>query len=145
MSVEEKWKANQAKVAFMKQFPGLFMNWEDTAGKTVQSVTPLPSKPKAALVLFADGSFTLAGPITPEPWELTEGLTAARTTLEPHHPEAFATYDLLVQTDREALRSARAEKIIGAIENNLEKIPELKDMIRHLVHEWDKSKKGDLA
>lgn len=145
MPVQEKWKANQAKVAFMKQFPGLFMNWEETVGKTVQVVIPLPSKPKAALIMFSDGSFTIAGPIAPEPWELTEGLTAARTSLEPHHPDAFTTYDHLVLTDKEALRSARAEKIIGAIENNMEKIPELQDMIRHLVQEWDKSKKGDLA
>ena len=27
MAVEEKWKANLEKVAFMKQFPGLLRNW----------------------------------------------------------------------------------------------------------------------
>ncbi len=145
MPVEEKWKANLAKVAFMKQFPGLLNGWEETAGKTIQSITPLPSKPTAALILFSDGSFTIAHPIAPEPRELTEGLTVARASLEPHYPEAYATYDQLVKTDQEALRSARAEKIIGAIENNMEKIPELQDMIRLLVQEWDKSKKGDLA
>jgi hypothetical protein len=42
---EEKWKANMEKVAFMKQFPGLAFNWEQVTGKTIESVTPLPSKP----------------------------------------------------------------------------------------------------
>jgi diglucosylglycerate octanoyltransferase len=34
------------------------------------------------------------------------------------------------------LRSARLEKILGAIENNLEQIPELKDRLRRLVDGW---------
>ena len=34
MAVEEKWKANLEKVAFMKQFPGLLGNWESLADKT---------------------------------------------------------------------------------------------------------------
>ena len=35
MAVEEKWKANLEKVAFMKQFPGLLGNWDVLAGKLV--------------------------------------------------------------------------------------------------------------
>jgi len=38
--------------------------------------------------------------------------------------------------DREATRAARMDKIIGAIQNNLEQIPELKDRIKALVKEW---------
>ncbi|MGH7229742.1 MAG: hypothetical protein ACREJU_00050 [Nitrospiraceae bacterium] len=136
MPVEEKWKANQAKVAFMKQFPGLTLAWEQMQGKTIESVAPLPSKPGAAVVVFSDGSFTVAPPLAPEPWQLTEGLRAARATLEPKHPEAYAKYDRLVGTDKEALRTARLEKILGAIQNNLEQIPELKDRLRELVKEW---------
>jgi len=41
MAVEEKWKANLEKVAFMKQFPGLLGSWESLAGKTVTAVIPL--------------------------------------------------------------------------------------------------------
>ncbi|WP_447980300.1 hypothetical protein [Candidatus Nitrospira bockiana] len=136
MPVEEKWKANQAKVAFMKRFPGLTLTWDALAGKTVQSVTPLPSKPGAAVLVFQDGSFTVVPPLAPEPWELTEALTAARAVLEPRHGEAFAEYDRLVRADKEALRTARLEKILGAIQNNLEQIPELKDRLRELVKDW---------
>ena len=39
MAVEEKWKANLEKVAFMKQFPGLLGNWEALTGKTIKAVT----------------------------------------------------------------------------------------------------------
>jgi len=67
---------------------------------------------------------------------LTEGLKAARGSLEPTHPEAYAEYDRLARTDKEALRTARLEKILGAIQNNLEQIPELKDRLRELIKEW---------
>lgn len=38
--------------------------------------------------------------------------------------------------DKDVLKSARLEKIIGAIENNLGQIPELKDRLKALVKEW---------
>jgi hypothetical protein len=136
MPVEEKWKANQAKVAFMKQFPGLTLVWERLQGKTIETVAALPSKPGAAVLVFSDGSFTVAPPLAPEPWELTEGLIVARGVLESKHREAYAEYDRLVRTDKEALRAARLEKILGAIQNNLEQIPELKDRLRELVKNW---------
>ena len=136
MPVEEKWKANQEKVAFMKKFPGLILSWDDIAGKTVEAVAPLKSKPGATVLVFTDGAFVVAPPLAPEPWELTDGLTAARPMLEPKHAQAFQQYDRLVKQDKEALRSARLEKILGAIQNNLEQIPELKDRLRQLVDKW---------
>jgi hypothetical protein len=134
--VTEKWKANQEKVAFMKRFPGLTGTWQQTQGKTVQAVVPLSSKPGAAVLVFSDGTFVVASPIAPEPWELGDGLGAARSHLEPRYAQAYAEYDRLVGADREALRKARLEKIIGAIQNNLEQIPELKDRLRRLIQEW---------
>lgn len=136
MAVEEKWKANQAKVVFMKQFPGLAPSWTELQGKTLEAVAPLSGKAGAAVLVFSDGSFVIAPPLAPEPWELTEGLGVARKALEPKHPEAYAEFDRLTHQDKEALRTARLEKIIGAIENNLERIPELKDRLRRLVDEW---------
>lgn len=136
MAVEEKWKANQAKVAFMKRFPGLMTSWEQARGKTVEAVATLTSRAGAAVIIFTDGSFAVAPPLAPEPWDLSEGLKAGRRFLEPKHPEAYAEYDRLVRQDQEALRAARLEKILGAIRNNLEQIPELKDRLRQLVKEW---------
>ena len=133
---EEKWKANMEKVSFMKQFPGLAFNWEQCAGKTIESVTPLPSKPGFATLVFTDGSFIVAPPLDTQPKELGEGLNTARTSLEARHPEPYKEYDRLVQQDKNATRAARLEKIIGAIQNNLEQIPELKDRIRQLVKDW---------
>jgi len=136
MTVEEKWKANQAKVAFMKQFPGLLMSWSALEGKTLEAVAPLTGRAGAAVLVCTDGSFVIVAPLAPEPWELGEGLRAARPALEPKHPEAYAEYDRLAHLDKEALRAARLEKIIGAIQNNLKQIPELKDRLRRLVDEW---------
>lgn len=136
MPVEEKWKANQEKVAFMKQFPGLTGVWEQTKGKTIEAVEPLPSVPGAVTLVFTDGSFVVAPPLAPQPMELGEGLKAARKSLEPKHPQAYQEYDRLVKKDKDALKSARLEKILGAIQNNLGQIPELKDRIKQLVKEW---------
>lgn len=136
MPVEEKWKANQEKVAFMKRFPGLTTAWEELRGKTIEHVVALPSKPGAAVLVFSDGSFAVVPPLVPEPRELGEGLGTARRFLESTHREAYAEYDRLVRKDKAALRAARLEKILGAIQNNVEQIPELKDRLRRLVDEW---------
>lgn len=136
MPTEDKWKANLAKVAFIKQFPGLLREWQACKGKTVETVTPLTGKQGAAVVTFTDGTFVVVPPLAPEPWELGQALVDARTYLEPKHREAYHEHDRLTTQDQEALRSARLEKIIGAIENNLEQIPELKDRLKALVKEW---------
>ena len=136
MALEEKWKANLEKVAFMKKFPGLLENWPALEGKSIKAVIPLKGKQGAAALVFSDGSFTIAPPMAAEPYELGEALEAARTYLEPIHAAAYKDYDLLVKKDREALRTARLEKIVGAIQNNLEQIPELKERLKELVKGW---------
>jgi predicted RNase H-like HicB family nuclease len=136
MAVEEKWKANLEKVAFMKQFPGLLGVWDSLAGKTVEAVIPLKWKQGAAVLVCTDGSFMVVSPMAPEPSVLGEALAAAREALEPAHQEAYIEYDRLVKKDRDALKSARVEKILGAIHNNLEQHPELKDRLKELVKEW---------
>ncbi|MBS0151758.1 MAG: hypothetical protein JSR31_12525 [Nitrospira sp.] len=136
MPTEDKWKANMEKVAFAQQFPGLLRNWSDCAGKTIRSVVPLTGKPGAAVVVFTDESFTIVPPLAPEPWAIGQALVDARTQLEPAHQAAYTEYDRLAKKDKDALRSARLEKIIGAIHNNMEQIPELKDRLRALVKEW---------
>lgn len=136
MAVEEKWKANLEKVAFMKQFPGLLGDWESLAGKTITDVIPLKGKQGAAVLVCADGAFTIVPPMATEPYELGEALTVARSLLEPAHQTAYVEYDRLAKKDKDALMAARADKILGAIQNNLEQIPGLKDRLKELVKEW---------
>jgi hypothetical protein len=136
MPPEDKWKANMEKVAFMKRFPGLITTWEAIAGKTVETVRPLRGKDGAAVLVFTDGSFIPTPPLAPEPWELGEALHAARPYVERIHHEAYAHYDVLLAKDKEALQAARLEKILGAIHNNLDQIPELRQRLKQLVQEW---------
>jgi len=124
------------KVAFIKQFPGLTLDWSVCECKTIEAVVTLTGKPSASVIVFTDGSFTVAPLPVPEPWELGQALVDARKHLEPKHAQAYEDYDRLVKKDKEALRSARLEKIIGAIQNNLEQIPELKNRLKELVKEW---------
>lgn len=136
MPTEDKWKANMEKVAFAQQFPGLVLNWQACVGKTIRAVLPLTGKPGAMVIVFADASFTIVPPLTPEPWAIGQALVDARAQLEPAHQAAYVEYDRLVKKDKDALRTARLEKILGAIHNNLEQIPELKDRLKALVKEW---------
>jgi hypothetical protein len=136
MPTEDKWKANLAKVAFAKRFPGLLLDWQACQGKTVEAVTPLTGKQGAVVVTFTDGSYMVVPPLAPEAWELGQALIDARQYLEPSHRDAYQEYDRLAAKDKEALRGARLEKILGAIHNNVEQIPELKDRLKALVKEW---------
>ncbi len=124
------------KVAFTKRFPGLLLDWKSFEGKTIQAVIPLTGKPGAAVVVFTDASFTIVPPLTPEPWVIGQALVDARAQLEPAHQAAYREYDRLAKNDKEALRIARLEKILGAVHNNLEHIPELKERLKELVKEW---------
>lgn len=136
MPTEDKWKANMEKVAFARQFPGLLLNWNDCENKTIRAIIPLTGKPGAAVMVFTDASFTIVPPLAPEPWAIGQALVDARTQLEPTHQAAYAEYDRLAKNDKDALRHARLEKIIGAIHNNIEQIPELKDRLKELIKEW---------
>jgi diglucosylglycerate octanoyltransferase len=130
MPTEDKWKANMEKVAFTKQFPGLTLDWKGCEHKTIETVIPLTGKPSASVIVFTDGSFTVA------PLLLGQALLDARTHLGPKHREAYEEFDRLTKKDKETLRAARLEKIIGAIHNNIGQIPELKDRLKELVKEW---------
>ncbi len=136
MPTEDKWKANMEKVAFTQRFPGLLLDWKSFEGKTIQAVIPLTGKPGASVLVFTDASFTIVPPLAPEPWALGQALLDARAQLEPAHQAAYEEYDRLAKKDKEALRTARLEKILGAIHNNLEQIPELKERLKELVKEW---------
>ena len=136
MATEDKWKANLEKVAFMKQFPGLLGSWEALKGKTIEAVIPLKGKQGAAAIICSDGTFSVAPPMATEPYELRETLSVGRSLLEPKHSSAYREFDRLAMKDKEMLKQARLEKIIGAIENNLEQIPELKERLKALVKEW---------
>lgn len=136
-STEAKWKANQKKVAFRKRFPGLVTSWAQIEGHTVKRVVPLPAKAGSAVLIFSDDRFAIVTPAEPESLDIAAGLVAIRPFLESTYPEAYAEYDSLVVDDREAMRAARLENIIGAIQNNMKDIPELRDRLRGLMSGWE--------
>ena len=133
---EAKWKANQEKVAFLKQFPGLLRSWDEVVGHTVTSVTSIKQSETTVLMLN-NGSFVIVPPLAPEPKRLRDGITAVQPHLRSLYPDAYRKYEALAQRDEEATRAARLENILGAIRNNVEHIPDLKDRIRSLVKKWN--------
>ncbi len=137
MGFEEKWQANQQKVDFLRSFPGLRTNWEQVTGSTIEQVIPIPRTSDDHVLLLSQGAFAVTPPIHHEPQVLTAGLVSARPYLESFHASAFQEYDRLNAVDQEAGRQARLSNILSAIENNLERIPELKIHLRKLVEEWE--------
>ncbi|HEU4682991.1 MAG TPA: hypothetical protein VFS39_00630 [Nitrospira sp.] len=136
MTAEDKWRANLEKVAFIKKFPGLLGDWPSLKGRTVQEVIALTGKQGAVAIVFTDATVAVAPPMSAEPYELGQALAVARPYLERTHQAAYVEYDRLVQQDRDALKAARLENILGAIRNNVDQIPELKDRLKALVKEW---------
>ena len=137
MGNEDKWKANLQKVAFLKSFPGMLSAWEQGIGATIEQVLPIPEHAPHQVLLLSEGRFAVTPPVHDEPQIVTAGLLSARPHLESIHVRAFKDYDHLSHLDQEAGRTARLENILNAIDNNLERIPELKSRIQELVKKWD--------
>jgi hypothetical protein len=137
MGNEAKWKANLDKVAYLKIFPGWLSSWEQGVGSTIEHVLPIPEHAAHSVVVLSQGKFIVTPQAHTEPLMVTAGLLAARSQLEQTHSEAFQHYDHLTELDQEAGRTARLENILNAIDNNLERIPELKTRIKELVSQWD--------
>ncbi len=131
-SIEQKWAANDEKTAFIKSFPGLFLSWSECLGKKVKEVVPLKDGAGAALMM-EDGTFTVAPKADPTIHQILEAIRSLRPELESRLPEAYRKLDEKVALDKEMTRKARLEKILGAIQNNMAEIPELKEEITKLI------------
>jgi hypothetical protein len=131
-TIQEKWKANQAKVSHAKAFPGLLPAWESSTGKTIKQVIPLDKHP-ATVLIMEDNTFAVASRLDPLPAEILEGLRIAKPVLGTVYPEAYRELERRAALDKELTRRSRKENILGAIKNNLPHIPELKKEIADLL------------
>lgn len=127
-SIEQKWAANEEKTAFIKTFPGLFLTWSKSIGKKVIKVIPLKDG-TGSVLMMEDGAFTVAGRIDPTIHQIFEGIQSLRPELVSRFVQAYRELDEKVALDKEMTRKARLEKILGAIQNNMAEIPELKEEI----------------
>jgi hypothetical protein len=131
-SIEEKWAANEEKAAFIKTFPGLFLSWSEAAGKKIQKILPLKDG-VGAVLLMEDSTFTVVSKIDPTIHQIYEGIQSLRPELESRLSGVYRGLDEKVFRDKEMARKARLEKILGAIQNNMAQIPELKEEIEKLI------------
>ena len=131
-TIQDKWKANQAKVAFARKFPGLLTTWDACLGKSIREAISL-NKRAGTLLIMSDNTFTVASSLDPTPAELQEGIRTAKPVLGAVYPEAYRELEHWTETDRELTRRSRLENILGAIKNNMADIPELKKEIAALL------------
>jgi|GEM_PF-263122 len=122
------------KLEFARAFPGMLTDWARAAGRTVKRVCQAPA---AAVLFFTDGSFLIARPDTLSNDELLNTLDAVREELQQAQPAGFAELQRKIDAEREAMRKARMEKVLGAVETNLPAIPELRAELRLLLERLD--------
>ncbi len=133
--VEKKWQTNMGKVAFAKGFPGRLTTWESAIGKAIEKVISF-EKGRIGMVVFSDGTFITIPSPDPQPADLIRLLLLAKPDLVQFWKEAFDDLDQWIAMDREMQRKARLQNIIGAIENNMPHIPELKEALEGVLRKF---------
>ncbi len=129
MYVEKKMKVNAEKVSYAKSFPGRLVSWEDAVGKVIKKVISINDE-KQCIVMFEDSAFIFSPSLELQPALMIQLLLLGEPFLKAAHKDAYAELNRLIAEDRELQRMARMENIIGAIDNNLPQIPELKEALR---------------
>jgi hypothetical protein len=120
------------KFEYAASFPGLLASWGEAAGKTVECVS---GPAEAPVVVFTDGCFLVARPGPASGDALLEAINAAREALSTHRRRELEELDRRIAAEREAMRLARMEKVLGAVETNLPHIPELRNELKRLLEE----------
>lgn len=133
--IKKKWQANIDKVAFAKAFPGRQTEWQAAVGKTVEAAMPIPTAEKSTALIFTDGDFIIVPKLKDTPKEILFALGEAKPVLERFHSEAYQTLEELTARDRELTRRARMERIVDAVRNNLETMPDLKAALKKVLDE----------
>jgi diglucosylglycerate octanoyltransferase len=131
MHAEAAMERRKARAEFVRDFPGRLESWVQAVGKSVIHVHG--GRDGGTLVLFHDGTFLVTGPWTGSPDDLQVLLLEARLAIEPHQPAAYAQLDALRGAEAEAMRLGRMEKVLGAVQNNLAQIPELREALLNLL------------
>jgi hypothetical protein len=137
--IEKKWQSNQEKVAFANAFPGLKSDWEPLLGRKLLAAVEFKAHSEGVVLVFEEGAFTIASRPPETPQSQIAALEAARSEIEAFHAESYRKLDELSQRDREMTRLARMERILDAVKNNMEEIPELQSALREIVAQTEES------
>jgi hypothetical protein len=131
--LKEKWQANIDKVSFAKAFPGRLHDWEGALGKTLEAVISIPTAEEPVTLVFTDGDFIISPKLTDTPKDILLALKEARPLLERFHAEAYQTLEKLTERDREMTSKARMQRIIDAVRNNVDTMPDLKEALLEVL------------
>lgn len=118
------------KFDYVRTFPGLLAAWDQAVGKRVAQVETVG---EWQLVLFEDGCFLIGALSAIRDDALFGTLQEFRNHLAAQHGSALAELDRRAALEAEAMRLARMEKVLGAVETNLPQIPELIRELRRLL------------
>lgn len=127
---EQALELRREKSEYAAAFPGLLRDWREARGKSVEAVC---GTGRASVLVFGDGSFIVGEPGPAGAEELLQALDSAHAVLGRHAPDAVKELDRRIGAEREAIRLARMEKVLGAVETNLPQIPELREQLLLLL------------
>jgi len=118
------------KQALVLSFPGRLADPKAAGGKTVACVETVD---ETTLILFADQTFLLVGPAATRADTLLQQILSLEHPLAQAQPEGWAELHRRIRAEEEAMRLARMEKVLGAVETNLPQIPELRSELLRLL------------
>ncbi len=122
--VENKWRINREKNAAVRQLAEFA--FADQQSKEVEIRFEEP----CCIECYANGTLWVADEkVWDKPEKIWQIVYKLRDWLNKHHPQYLDKVDEWEAKDKEAARKARLAKIMGAIGNNLDDLPELKDEI----------------
>lgn len=126
--VENKWRINREKNAFAKKLREFSLTEQQPNQVEVSLNEPCDVK------AYTDGTLWLSDKnVWDNPEKTWIIINELRDWLELYHPDYLEKLDQWKAKDKEAARQARLAKIMGAIGNNLDDLPELKDEILKLA------------
>ncbi len=125
--VQQKWELNRRKNEKARELRPYTLTQP-------RNQTPAVTLEKPAAVLaYEDGYLYLSdASVWDYPNRIWTMLEQLSEWLGAHHPAYWQALQKLQAQDEEAARQARVAKILGAIGNNLDDLPELKDEIIYL-------------
>jgi diglucosylglycerate octanoyltransferase len=127
MYAEQKWKVSEEKVAYAKSFEGLR---KEAAALTVIKTVPLKH---GTCILYGDETFTLEPLHFNDVAKFMSNLRESELHLPTRYKPAFEKLAELTRRDLEFNRLSRMEKILSAIVNNINEIPELYPVVPTFV------------
>lgn len=125
---------SDSRSSLIRTFPGMLHHPGEAAGRVVRIVLVVDNAPALVVILFDDDTFLpMRGSAAPSTIDLAHAIHTVRPHLEARYGQAYRQLDAVMAEESDVARRARVANILGAIEANVPRLPELLDEIPKLL------------